>query len=474
MLTTFTTQVTTEPVTTEEPVTDEECITPVWENEQECTCIDGVTKRTFTRECPECLGSDCESQREEVCDVDLCAVWSDWDEGSCVDNSRTRSRACMIGTTVVDNSECPSGDVAAETIVCTPWTQSSECSCNGQDGTLSYTCVGGTGLAADDICVVNPDESCNEQCGMWGEWEQWSQFYPSCVDNLNDADTLLNDLDIHRPERYRERDCLIKDASTGLNATITDITDQAGCKWQDKHENEEQADEDIKTCEHIFAGDAASDDTLIATKAVVDFELRLYEQWSDDLDDTTSTEFEELAEKYEHGLQETLVAISETSDPRAKYSFATIRVMKFSKIQESAIFETNEATRKRRDGSADEINAEFETVFKVLGEKDNSESSGVDSSSADALNNAIKDDVAEGLKDATSRTVADQGGYKAGELNFFRQATEEDIQPIVFENSLLASYETITDCDCATKKRADYKQCKPVPDRDVCIYLFYI
>ena len=143
--------------------------------------------------------------------------------------------------------------------------------------------------------------------------------------------------------------------------------------------------------------------------------------------------------------------------------------MEFKQLQLAAVFDQESSSRRRRDGSADEIGAEFETVFNVLAEKDSASESGVAAAAQTELESQIENEVAEKIEEATGRTVGDQGGYKAGELNFFRQATADDVQPVVFEQAVLAGYgDYIMDCNCDTGERVDYALCSPsFDDRDV-------
>ena len=108
---------------------------------------------------------------------------------------------------------------------------------------------------------------------------------------------------------------------------------------------------------------------------------------------------------------------------------------------EQAVFETR---RKRRDGSKDEISAVFESVFNVLGEKDAAEESGLAEASQIGLTDSIKDEVETFTSDLTQRTVGDQGGYLAGELNFFRRAAAEDIEEPVMELLVVARVKKTT------------------------------
>ena len=294
-----------------------------------CACDeDGTASVTFARAaCPACLGAACdtyETERTESCDQ-ACPTWTAWDEGTCLvadratTGTRTKTRECKIGDTLVPNS-CP-GD-AEEAIDCQPWAYvDQECHCDGQDGTRGFICAEGFGLAADDVCAPKANATCNDHCGVWGVWSDWSDYFPACVDNSRD--TLFNDLEKHTPERYRERDCMIKDATDGTLSVVVDITNQKGCPWEEKTENELQSP--IVYCESNFNNE---DDSLFETKVIVDFKLSLYEEWDADLNDQESQKFQELAEKYEHGLQKKMVDIASV-DEEAKYKFATIRVLKF-------------------------------------------------------------------------------------------------------------------------------------------------
>ena len=67
-------------------------------------------------------------------------------------------------------------------------------------------------MATDDKCE-----------STWAEWQQWSSYYPSCINEYG----LFSDLDKHSPQRYRQRDCKI--GTNDRNYTIIGITGQI-CK----------------------------------------------------------------------------------------------------------------------------------------------------------------------------------------------------------------------------------------------------
>ena len=95
-----------------------------------------------------------------------------------------------------------------------------------------------------------------------------------------------------------------------------------------------------------------------------------------------------------------------------------------------------------------------------MGEKDAAEESGLAAASQTDLTDSIKGEVETSISDLTERTVGDQGGYLAGELNFFRRAAAEDIEEPVMELLVLAGYgDLIMDCDCAANLRIDYQLC---------------
>ena len=66
-------------------------------------------------------------------------------------------------------------------------------------------------------------------------------------------------------------------------------------------------------------------------QVIVDFNVIIYEHWTPDLEDSTTQEFQDLANLYLQAFTNTLVTV-DTGDvgTLTSISFATIRVMSFS------------------------------------------------------------------------------------------------------------------------------------------------
>ena len=105
---------------------------------------------------------------------------------------------------------------------------------------LYYSFVVGENLGSiiqsDCGCV---EEACQKECAGWGPWNDWGQWMPSCLDNAGGAeDTLFDDFEIHRPKRFRSRDCFVKDKGVLTTETIP-ISDTNGeCLFAEKFETE--------------------------------------------------------------------------------------------------------------------------------------------------------------------------------------------------------------------------------------------
>ena len=93
---------------------------------------------------------------------------------------------------------------------------------------------------------------CPEECVAWGEWSDWGPWMPECLDNNDgEEDTLFDDLDIHRPKRFRSRDCFVQAANGDLTDEEVPVSESFGkCLFADKFETEFMEDP-IKICEEV-------------------------------------------------------------------------------------------------------------------------------------------------------------------------------------------------------------------------------
>ena len=176
--------------------------------------------------------------------------------------------------------------------------------------------------------------------------------------------------------------------------------------------------------------------------------------------DPDSEAFTDLASKYQFGLIPTLSVVNSSSKRRRdatsldpEYAFATTRVKGFIR--------TSAATRRQDTGQAEEIQVDMEAVYNVVGEKDEATESKLEDEAYEQITEAIKETLGSRLDQATES----DGTFKAGELNFARQASENDIEEIKSENGVLADYGPyIEDCLCVNETRSDYAKCIPVDE----------
>ena len=376
----------------------------------------------------------------------------------------------------VDAANCP-GD-ATETFDCVPNVYVETCNCNERVGTVVTTCVPGSNLAPSDTCEVRTDRvgGCNNQCPAWASWESWTVWLPSCVDSHEDdgdiSDTIFNDFDKHLPKRSRERHCtLILDDGTEQTESVGHVS--GNCRFEDKLETEYQSVDDYTKCESNTIFPNNEDTTLIETKVIVDFKISIYEPWTPALLDTTSATFIHLSELYIHTFVSAFATINTDT-----YKFATLRVKKFTLLEQGALIRRKRAFND--DSYRSSIEAEMESVFNVLvpSEATVAQENGdnnvdldlagtINAQAEEQIKDIVKVEVEKKISEVASDIVEGEGDYRPGELNFFRKPV---VTGTAMESDALATYSTdfTLVCNCETKLREDYRSCIPAAqDRDV-------
>ena len=333
-------------------------------------------------------------------------------------------------------------------------------------GTTTYECTLGSDLGTlDQTCDDTPAdalEDCNNECGYFGEWTDWTAYFPECIDDVDGADTLFNDLDKHLPKRFRSRACVYMGES-GETVNIEKISDSFNrCTADDAIETQFKS-EDYQ-CEDNSVFDNIDTATQVETKVVVDFTVRIYEEWQPALADANSTEFNNLAELYIMGFLSKLEEAA-VSDDNVK--FATVRVIAFVELH-AGEFKADRRRRRRQSDSTAElstIEAEFETVYNVLAEQDASEDLGISAEAATSIQESIKEEVATKV-DEVINPRENGVDWEEGELNFLNTPVVVDVP--VFERAIVADYGVdITEvCNCATSQREDFYSCVTV-EKDV-------
>ena len=175
------------------------------------------------------------------------------------------------------------------------------------------------------------------------------------------------------------------------------------------------------------------------------------------MSDSSSKEFKELEQSYRSDLKGIFSKVDNKEESNNQVAFGYSRIKSFKRA--AANSETDE-TRQRRNSAAEEINAEFEAIFNVLGEADD-DNAGKLVPQAEAQ---LKEKIINGVeRELTAASVDAGGNYVAGELNFFRQITKDDVKTPIMEDAILATYGSwITDCNCDNGTRADYAVCEPI------------
>ena len=424
-------------MTTQYPTCENSC-TPYVRNE--CNWENGML--TFIRECN--LES-CQSVYEEA---NACSTWSEWSNGSvgdCIENFRTVERKCILGENSETDFNC-SGNTT-KVIDCVPNKYFDSCICNDSVGTLERTCIPGSDLHFDDICSEMPNEDCSDRCPVWTAWGSWTDFFPSCVDKL----------DKHNPEKYmpkriRERDCQFS------NGTLVLANHESGnCPFSDKMETERQTLENYTQCEPTFKGVEIDEETEILTEVIVGFEIEIYEEWNDDLEDPQSDAFTDLAEIYIKGFLEALQDINEVNGT-SKIQFATVRIVAFVLMPEETV-----DVRKKRSIPQDKIKAEFETVYDIIAPKASNIKDNDFDDIEEKAKNIINVNIAAQISNKVIETIEEKIdpenlNHKAGELNFLRVPEKEKIITNIQYEARYSTY-FIMDCNCNTGKSQDYHEC---------------
>ena len=332
--------------------------------------------------------------------------------------------------------------IHTETIVIYPDSYGS-CSCEGSVGTLTWSCAGEY-LYSEDDCEVNPDEDCSDSCPVWTAWGEWTAYFPECVDELDmdNPDTIFNDLEKHMPKRIRERECRFSDG------TLAYANHESGnCPASDKAETQRQTIDNYTKCVSPFEDVEIDEEVEVETKVIVDFQVEIYEEWTSELKDPQSEEFTDLAEIYILGFLEALTAVDEV-EGTSKIQFATLRVVRFIPDEDDFVA----------------FKAEFETVYSIIATKDDENETNIQESEKIKIDVDIAQQVSTQVRKTIEeeRTVTDVGYLKAGEPNFFRIPQEAEIVTKVnYEKIVLATYTDyiVLDCNCTTGITADYYEC---------------
>ena len=173
-----------------------------------------------------------------------------------------------------------------------------------------------------------------------------------------------------------------------------------------------------------------------------------------------------MARRYRFGLKDALSSIEDSTTEELKYEFATSRIKSFIRGANSTL-QRRQATQVASN-NLEAIFAEFEAVYDVLGEKDETTSSGLEDNVVDRVTNIIREGIRREVGEMIEQSnlvTSDSGSefeYKPGELNFFRQINMADITRAITEDEVLAEYgSNQIDCNCINKTRSDYSKCIP-------------
>ena len=167
---------------------------------------------------------------------------------------------------------------------------------------------------------------------------------------------------------------------------------------------------------------------MTETKIVVTFEVTIYEEWTDDLNDSDSDYYVALAEIYVQYFMSTLKAIS-TADvtSTSAISFSTCRVSSFT--------QSSSSRRRRTTDSETNIDADFEVIYDILADADSSTTSGITSSAEQAISSEIESSVEDAL-DELVELLANDSDHSSGDTNF---KTKPNVTETEFEDTILAS-----------------------------------
>lgn len=177
-------------------------------------------------------------------------------------------------------------------------------------------------------------------------------------------------------------------------------------------------------CTDVF--DDYDSDEYKETKIVVTFSVTIYEAWSTDLTDSSSDYFIAMAEIYVQYFLSTLKSIT-TSDvsSASNIAYSTCRVVEFS--------QSSSRRRRSTDDTESEIDTEFEVIYDVLAEKDDTTTSGVSSTAESEIESQIESSVESALQELVELTDTDS--HTAGDTNFL---TEPDVTQIEYEDEILS------------------------------------
>ena len=169
---------------------------------------------------------------------------------------------------------------------------------------------------------------------------------------------------------------------------------------------------------------------MTETKIVVTFEVTIYEEWTSDLTNSSSAYYVALAEIYVQYFMSALKAISTNNVISASgLEFSTCRVSSF--VQSSS------SRRRRSTDSETNIDADFEVIYDILADADNSTTSGISSSAEQAITSEIESSVEDALGELVEeRIIANGTVHSSGDTNF---KTKPTVIKTEFEDTILAS-----------------------------------
>ena len=280
---------------------------------------------------------------------------------------------------------------------------------------------------------------------LWAAWGEWSEFVPECVADRNDID---NPDVVPRRKRYRE--CKFR------NGTLAAIDHESGnCPDADKIER--QTDDNL--CPPPFE-DIKINETQIVTKVEVEFEVEIQAEWKPELTNTKSDAFKDLADIYISAFTDSLKAIDEANGT-SNIEFSEVKVKRFYLIDDDS------SAFRKRQLSLDQIRAEFETVYDIIAEKDESNEREIESESQEIITVDIAEKVADRVGETIEEAIeeetekVDSGDSSEGELNFLRKLEKSEIvsKPPVVRTQPLLSDDVVLNCNCEKGETRDYYEC---------------
>ena len=282
-----------------------------------------------------------------------------------------------------------------------------------------YTCKCQNGYR-----LQSNEVTCLEEKYFWGEWLEEGCLDPEATNENNRLQL-----------RIRERYC-----SLGTESCKYPKQFEIGT-WQNPPH-----------CDEIFG---QIPDGLVQTRVLVNLYLPLFEVWSDRLLNSSSEEFIRAGLNYKSTMNSILSKVEDNSQKNGQVAFSYSRLKSFIRGSTTA------GKIRQRKSAAEEIFAEFEAIFNVLGES-NAAADGKLIPQAEA---ELIAKVTSGLQRELKSVSAVSSGYVVtnyvpGELNFFRQITDTDIAIPVMEKSINETFGPwINDCDCGNQIRSDYAVC---------------